>query len=67
MSEWIRVKDRLPEEYCQYLVCLNGVIELVYFNPYHKCWDDYDGDDYYRNINYFTHWMPLPEPPEAGK
>ncbi len=61
MSEWISVKDRVPEE---------GERVLVY-NP--TCSEKHRVDIEYRFdrnfwesdgvYSYITHWMPLPEPP----
>jgi len=64
MSEWISISDKLPEEDCAVLVSGPHGVELVCFNYYHRCWDDAWGDDYYKDITYFTHWMPLPRPPK---
>lgn len=65
MSEWISVKDRLPEEFVDVLAYLkNGKIN--------RTWRDKVG---FRNatskkVRWYsdgsvTHWMPLPEPPEV--
>lgn len=41
-------------------------VELVVWDEHYQCWDFSDGDDYYKDAEgYFTHWMPLPEPPEV--
>lgn len=62
--EWISVNDRLPRDEGQYLVlCRNGYFIAVW-NPEAFCWDDADGDDYWKDpIGYFTHWMNLPDMP----
>lgn len=50
MTEWISVKDRLPQEHKNYLVFTkHGVTEIL----------KYDGD-----AGVVTHWQPLPEPPK---
>jgi hypothetical protein len=67
MSEWISVKDRLPESedhegYCatRYLVATDGFgIHLALFLE-HEWWADYLS----KIVIPITHWMPLPEPPE---
>ena len=52
MTEWISVKDRLPEAMQRVLTYhKRGAIRL------HR-WIMADKED-------FTHWMPLPEPPNA--
>lgn len=79
MSDWISVKDRLPELY--QAVALMSVDryanngELPVNNPhiiaagYLSEW----GNKYWSvrgeqslMLDAFTHWMPLPEPPEAS-
>ena len=60
MSEWISVKDRLPEPNTAVLVCRDGyygseVAVAVYKDEYLKFITGYN----------VTHWMPLPEPPES--
>ena len=61
MSEWISVKERLPEE--DVVVILTDHIDVGtgWFNG--KGWRTPFADiDEYR----ITHWMPLPEPPKEG-
>jgi hypothetical protein len=61
MSEWISVKDRMPEE---------GVEVLVYGDIYlnRKGADvdfvDKSGNFFYYDEGEVTHWMPLPMPPK---
>lgn len=65
-SEWISVKDRLPEdsgEYLVYIVANNmpknkSIITLYYTNLSKRF--------IYENDNLFTvsHWMDLPQPPK---
>ena len=63
VQEWISVKDELPEDQEEVLVCTcskNGIRNI---------------DKGYMAIDHFihrgraevTHWMPLPQPPEMGK
>lgn len=63
MSEWISVKDRMPEE---------GVDVLVYGDIYlNRKGADVDfvdresGNFFYYDEGEVTHWRPLPEPPEG--
>lgn len=65
MSEWISVKDRLPEQGKRYLVNRYDGVTKTYFTDIlwhdaHDLWWNrlYSGD--YK----VTHWMPLPEPPK---
>lgn len=80
MSEWISVKDRLPENKGNYLVWLNGDF---YRKPYVRqylngywynqgdllIWDSLKPhyDDWIKNAKHLKkvlYWMPLPKPPE---
>lgn len=60
MSEWISVKDRMPENHEDYLLighhndCYIGHMDI------HGDWYDDCGIE----IEGISHWMPLPEPPE---
>ena len=57
-SEWVSVKDRMPEE---------GVDVLVYLNRKSADVDFVDresGNFFYYDEGEVTHWRPLPEPPE---
>lgn len=78
MSEWVSVKDGLPDADGIYLVCdrrLNGVpwVHTAGFKKTSSSWCESHGMYYddrygrYREQDKFTHWMPLPEPPEEGK
>lgn len=63
MSEWISVKDRLPEKGQDFLcIFKNGRI----YDGYKS--DSIYGDYIIHGVSYvnvfFTHWMPLPEPPK---
>ena len=71
MSEWINVKDRLPNELGYYLVACNkfkyGLANareyaVMHCNPLeimvHRGFSCDAGTA-------VTHWMPLPEPPEV--
>ena len=67
MSEWISVKDRLPEKNGKYLVCVDGgkiipryVITCWYWNGKFEDFQHY-------TTRFVSFWMPLPEPPEVDK
>ena len=80
VQEWISVKDRLPEEDGNYLVChwfmKTPIISLCGFakdgeevDEYDlkwqkNVWYDYCSEYGYVAINDITHWMPLPQPPK---
>jgi hypothetical protein len=56
-SEWVSVKDKLPEQYTDVIVFIKGdTIAVDYV--------DENGDFYYYG-EYVTHWMPLSKPPES--
>lgn len=72
MSEWISVKDRLPEPDVLILVIANGkphknitlegAYELAEYDPEGwilEMWPEWMDAE-------VTHWMPLPEPPKEG-
>lgn len=58
-TRWIPVEESLPEQEGQYLVEYNGSIMLLWFNTFHECWDDADGDDFYCKPSEVTAWRPL--------
>lgn len=62
MSEWIRVKDRLPETWVEVLVFVPDVgCEVAWLCGSTGFWRwVWTGESI---INDVTHWMPLPEPP----
>ena len=62
-SEWISVKDRLPEDDATYLVYGRngyGIVFAVYYGDgeWLTC------DDLTNITRFVTHWMPLPMPPK---
>ena len=70
MSEWISVKDRLPEhEQCVLAVVLNGKMQVTRFildnQPFGKpeqyffMWCDM-----HAQLPNVTHWQPLPDTPK---
>ena len=78
MSEWISVKDRLPDKTGRYLVlknriapdCLGGnrtdIVILRFFVDKGFRMPTHIPDWINEEINEeVTHWMPLPEPPET--
>jgi hypothetical protein len=70
-SQWISVDDRLPEPGLIVLaIARHSFMISKHYTAYRTepldeggMWfwrDSHDG----RQTNWFTHWMPLPEPPE---
>jgi len=67
MSNWISVKDRLPDKDGSYLIAIKDNLS------YYSVIRDFRVKDNKFGINSWfvetsdrkiTHWMPLPEPPE---
>lgn len=63
--EWIKCSDQFPEEEEMVLLCdyLEGFVTAGYYQSYFagEGWRVNGG---FLNINEFTHWMPLPNPPK---
>lgn len=63
-GQWRSVEDGLPEEGEFVLIETINTIETAFWNPYHQCWDDPDGDDILYEKDKVIRWMPIPEPPK---
>lgn len=68
MSEWISVKDRMPEPFVSILV------HIPEDEPFPTVHEGYLTNDvnwyaahYTRESDEITHWMPLPEPPKEAE
>lgn len=62
MSEWISIKDRLPENDALVLVCQQDVKDAATFIAFFI-----NGRWAILNNEFtVTHWMPLPEPPNES-
>ena len=59
MSEWISVKDGLPEKFVNVLVSHHNGITIAYY--YNNSWIGKQGKRHY--LSSVTHWMPLPDRP----
>ena len=62
MSEWISVKDRLPDEFEWVLACdKDRCVGEAMFTRIGERWDGPYGEYQLHGV---THWMPMPEPPK---
>jgi len=70
--QWVNVKDRLPNEYNNYLVVARDeVTEATFDRPRRKSlggmWSTCDADGFkWLADEDVTYWMPLPELPKGG-
>lgn len=70
MSEWISVKDRLPEEDVSVLVFGSSGLFIGSYDYGNKYMESYWSSEKYKHIECtedyepVTHWMPLPQPPK---
>jgi hypothetical protein len=62
-SQWISVKERLPEYDVDVLTIEDGEMEVNAVSEYTQWWWSSD-EGFERNP---THWQPLPEPPKEEK
>ena len=62
MSEWISVKERLPDKKGEYLVAVNRTSNgKPRGQTVNTAWYGYRHDGGFHEA--ITHWMPLPDPP----
>ena len=63
IENWICVKERLPEDDGLYIVCKTVRGYRISFEARWSCkhWLSVVKD---MQLEYITHWMPLPEPPK---
>lgn len=69
-SEWISVKDRLPDDKELYLICTEsnfGKIDIAYYQSIGDKFSNYEPFWQGRSSRStrVTHWMPLPKPPKG--
>ena len=80
-QEWISVEERLPKNKGDYMVFTkNGNMKVMPFfiernasaAVYGRGFCEWmrgartNDDDWWKPVEYVTHWMPLPEPPKGG-
>lgn len=64
MSEWISVKDRLPEKSAPVLICANGHRVTAYYDKVKEVFRLTEDENMHYLTDCVTHWTYLPEPPE---
>jgi hypothetical protein len=65
MVKWISVKDKLPKTNGKYLVFDGKDVTFGMFEDGYFLMMDFPKVRYYQNLTY-THWMPLPSPPNKS-
>ena len=65
MSEWISVKDRLPEEDGSYLVYEAKYFGTGVYIGWFNNKKQYFTDEESSNVQNVDYWMPMPEPPKG--
>lgn len=68
MSEWISVKDRLPDKENLFLIIYGESrdITLGLWNLKNKRFEEFEIEWFGYEIPDVTHWMPLPELPKES-
>jgi hypothetical protein len=72
MSEWISIKERLPDKCEPFLAFTTGRVEMMQWKQWIEKGVDIGWWAFYTPCSccsghcsdYFTHWMPLPKPPK---
>lgn len=68
VGEWVSVKDRLPEENCEYIVFVTDIegekcVTVDQWLSHARHWFLFDD----KAESEVTHWMPMPPPPKEMK
>lgn len=58
---WVACSERMPEQFVEVLVCTEDGSRYVAALNHSMNWDD---GDFFDDIQYVTHWMPLPAAPQ---
>lgn len=66
MGKWIKCSERMPEHGAPVLVVssMGGVVQNNVYEWDGRTWCDFRADYEEYGMEVFSHWMPLPEPPE---
>lgn len=60
-GDWVACSERMPEQFVEALVCTEDGGRYVAALNQSMAWDD---GDFFDDIQYVTHWMPLPAAPK---
>ena len=75
-SQWVETAKQLPvldrsDHNWPHAWCLVDVpnygILVRPFNVHHKCWDDEEADDHFKEPLKIPYWMPLPDGPKLAQ
>lgn len=71
--QWFKTSDRFPtpdpkhpdnDVLCLVVRCGYSDVQILAYNPYHKCWDDETMDDFYCKLDEVYCWALLPTLPQ---
>lgn len=66
IQKWIPVTERLPEAGTNCLCFTGSTMQIAMYEGNYRWWTHYHSHTI-TGENWFTHWMPLPEPPAIDK
>lgn len=64
-KQWICIKDKLPEKHQNCLVWTGSAVMTSMYLGKNEWWLDYYDHAQTVSSDWFSHWMPLPEPPKG--
>jgi len=56
-----------PNKEGAYLIIDRGRVVIGFYNDYHQCWDDDEGDDHFRDLDQIEYWTEIPEQPKSSE
>ena len=64
IQQWIPVTERLPDAGTNCLCFTGSTMQIAMYEGNYRWWTHYHSHTV-TGKNWFTHWMPLPEPPKG--